>query len=230
MRPVSTSHRLFRATDTSAAVTASATSPAARRVTVARWRDPRLWLGVLLVCGSVVVGAKLLAAADATVAVWQLSDNASAGMPIDSNDLHATRVHFDDESVAAGYWLTSRALPQDAHLSHDVSAGELLSAAAITTGEASSLKRMPLHVTSSGFPVGLDVGDHVEVWAVSGEETAGDPQQVLADVTVMALSADGMAGVGGDRDVAVSLPAGADVGEALRWLNGASVVLILIGA
>lgn len=46
----------------------------------------------------------------------------------------------------------------------------------------------------------------------------------------MALGADGMAGVGGDRDVAVSLPIDADVAAALRSLNGALVVLIMIGA
>ncbi len=230
MRPVSTSHRVFRATDASGAASGAPKSPAARRVTVARWRDPRLWLGLLLVCGSVVVGAKLLAAADDTVAVWQLGETASAGVPVDASDLRAARVHFEDEAVAAEYWLTSREFPTDARLSRDVSAGELLSAAAIATGDASSLRRMPLNVSSSGYPVGLAVGDHVEVWAVPDDGRATDPQQVLADVTVMALGADGMAGVGGDRDVAVSLPTDADVAEALRSLNGALVVLIMIGA
>ena len=36
------------------------------------WRDPRLWIGVAIVAVSVVVGSRLLAAADDSVAVWAL--------------------------------------------------------------------------------------------------------------------------------------------------------------
>ena len=38
------------------------------------WRDPRLWIGVVLVAASVVAGARLLAAADDTVQVWAAVD------------------------------------------------------------------------------------------------------------------------------------------------------------
>ena len=39
-------------------------APAATRVARPGWRDPRLWIGLLIVAGSVVLGARLLAAVD----------------------------------------------------------------------------------------------------------------------------------------------------------------------
>ena len=48
----------------------AAPAPAVRRLRSSRWRDPRLAVGVVLVAASVVVGARVLAAADDTVAVW----------------------------------------------------------------------------------------------------------------------------------------------------------------
>jgi hypothetical protein len=52
-----------------ATVTTDTGTPALR-VRRPGWRDPRLWIGVVLVAGSVVAGARLLAAADDTVQVW----------------------------------------------------------------------------------------------------------------------------------------------------------------
>ncbi len=45
-------------------------APVARRVRPPRWLDLRLVLGVLLVLGSVLLGARVVGAADATVPVW----------------------------------------------------------------------------------------------------------------------------------------------------------------
>ena len=47
--------------------------PRATRSRPPGWRNPRLLLGIVLVAGSVVLGARLLAAADDTVAVWAVS-------------------------------------------------------------------------------------------------------------------------------------------------------------
>ncbi len=173
----------------------------------------------------------MLAAADDTVAVWQLDGTVDAGTPISADDLRTARVHFDDEAVANLYWPVTQGLPEGARLLHAVSDGELLSSAAIVVGDASASRQMPLSVSSSGFPAGLSVGDHVDVWAMPEDgRSAASPRQVLADVMVMDLGADGSVGIAGDREVAVSLPTDADVAEALGSLNGASVVLIMLGA
>ncbi len=229
MRAVSTSHRLVSPTEVSPVTSSARTAPRARRVGTDRWRDPRLWLGLLLVCGSVAVGAKLLAAADETVAVWQLTASARAGTPISADGLRTTRVHFDDAAAVSAYWPTSQPLPENARLLRDVSQGELLSSAAVTGSDVFSLRQMPLAVSSSGFPTSLSVGDHVDVWAVPQEEGAEDPSRVLADATVTALGDGSSVGSGGDREVVVSLPSDTAVAEALGSLNGATVVLIVIG-
>lgn len=57
--------------------------PPATRVGRSGWRDPRLWIGVVLVTVSVVAGARLLAAADDTVTVWAVVDDLGAGSAID---------------------------------------------------------------------------------------------------------------------------------------------------
>ena len=62
--------------DATAAASASGGLPTASDVPAAlrgqrpAWRDPRLWIGIVLVAASVVVGARVLAAADDTVQVW----------------------------------------------------------------------------------------------------------------------------------------------------------------
>src|SRR3712207_7134950 len=52
---------------------AVASGPSPRRVRPPRWLDLRLVLGVLLVLGSVLLGARVVGAADATVPVWAVA-------------------------------------------------------------------------------------------------------------------------------------------------------------
>lgn len=206
-------------------------SPVAVRGSRSRWRDPRLWLGVLLVLGSVALGAKLLAAADDTIAVWQLDRDVPAGLPLTSDDLRTTRVHFADESTAESYLVTSGGLPPGVTLTRDVSAGELLTRSAITTDPGVPPEQLPLGVGGAGLPSDLAAGDHVNVWAVPLDDSArGASSQVLDDVLVLSVGAAGAGGLGSDRSVLVALPSDADVGAALDLLNGTSVVLIRIGS
>ena len=53
--------------------------PTPRRVRPPRWLDLRLVLGVLLVLGSVLLGARVVGAADATVPVWAAAGDLAAG-------------------------------------------------------------------------------------------------------------------------------------------------------
>ena len=103
----------------------------AQRVRRPGWRDPRLWVGVVLVAGSVVAGSRLLAAADDTVQVWAASSDLGAGARLTEEDLVAARVRFADESTLAGYFTVDDELPADLELVHGVRAGELLPRAAV---------------------------------------------------------------------------------------------------
>ncbi len=75
--------------------------PPALRASRPGWRDPRLWLGVLLLAGSVVLGARLLAAADDTVTVWAMAADRGSGVPVAAEDLEVQRVRFADRAALA---------------------------------------------------------------------------------------------------------------------------------
>src|SRR5690242_13760572 len=97
--------------------------PTPRRVRPPRWLDLRLVLGVLLVLGSVLLGARVIGAADATVPVWSAAGDLAAGTVLAADDLVAVDVRLDD---AADSYLSTRTRPEGRTLSRAVSAGELL--------------------------------------------------------------------------------------------------------
>lgn len=226
MDDVSVDHRAVRTTAVETG--GDLASPPASRLRRSRWRDPRLWLGVVLVLASIVVGARVLAAADETVAVWVLDVEGTAGMDIGAGEVRPVDVHFGDDSDADGYLVADAAFPSGLHLVHDVAAGELLSVAAVTDSAEDVPAQLPLGVPDSGMPSDLARGDVVDIWAVPtavGRHSA----LVLGSVTVVAVSATGQDGVGGDRQVVVSLPGDVDLAGVLDQLRDASVVLIRVG-
>lgn len=177
--------------------------------------------------GSVLVGGKLLSAADETVPVWQVDHDVRAGLPLSNDDLRSTRVHFDTGEVIDGYFPADEPLPEDLRATRDLAAGELLARSALTTGQADLPPQLPLGVSEAGLPVDLAVGDTVDAWAVPPPDShRGEPTKVLTAVSVASL-ADG--GTGGDRQVLVTLTDATDVGAVLDALNGASVVLVRVG-
>ena len=229
MCAVSLLHRTaVRASDTFDAETRP--SPPANRPRRARWRDPRLWLGALLVLASVVIGARVLAAADDTVAVRALTRDVGPGMSVSAADLSTVRVHFSDAADANRYWAASDPLPVSAAFTRDIGAGELLARSAVSTDPAAVPHQLPLGVTSAGLPSDLSVGDHVEVWAVpKPEEARRSATLVLPDVSVMSVGDVSVAGLGSDRQVVVALPDPGETSAVLDALNGATVVLVRIG-
>lgn len=205
-------------------------SPWALRAGHPRWRDARLWIGILIVVVSVLVGARLLAAADRTVEVWQVTDDHLVGTPIDSASVAAVRVHFADDGIESRYLSAEQALPDAAVLARDVSAGELLASDALIVGPAAAQRQLPLLVPANGFPSNLQVGDQVEVWTTGqAGETAGPTSRALGPVTVVALSSGDFATATTERTVVVAIPPDQDVRDLLDSLAGRSVVLLRVG-
>jgi hypothetical protein len=207
-------------------------SPRATRQRRTRWRDPKLWLGAVLVLASIVVGARVLASADDTVAVWQLSRDIPAGSPVSSSDVQVTRVHFEDPAVASQYVLADQLVGAE-RAGRDLRAGELLALSALTSAAAPAIRQLPLGVEASHAPADLRAGDHVEVWAVpspsvGGARESAAPSLVLRDVTVLSVGS-GAAGGSAERQVLVGLVPRTDVGAVLQQINGASVVLVRLG-
>ncbi|MFC0221792.1 hypothetical protein [Nocardioides zeicaulis] len=160
--------------------------PVATRTGSPGWRDPRLWVGVVLVAGSVVAGARIMAGADDMTPVWSASSDLVAGETLTADDLVATRVRFDDASDRARYLPVESELPADLTLSRPLASGELVPAAALGPEPTEEAVAVSLAVATEDVPTDLVRGSRVDVWVV-GEDRGrrAGAELVLEDVLVL---------------------------------------------
>lgn len=170
-------------------------APVPRRVRPPRWLDLRLVLGLLLVLGSVLLGARVVGAADATVPVWAAKEDLAAGTVLTADDLTVVDVRLD--AVASGY-LAASVRPEGRTLARAVGDGELLPRAALE--EATGLVQVALPVQAGWVPPGLRRGQLVDVYAVADPAAGavgaadGSVNLVVGNAPVQAVSgaADGV--------------------------------------
>lgn len=199
------------------------------RAARAGWRDPRLWVGLLLVAGSVVLGARVLAAADDTVAVWAVTDDVGPGATLGEDDLVAVRVGFGDETDLDRYLRADERLPAGAVALRGLGAGELLPRAAIGDADAAATVRLPLDVEPHLVPGTVGAGSVVDVWVGTRGRRAGpsaDP--ALPAVTVVdAPPAEQSIAVSGTRQLVLAV-ADEQVGPFLALLDGAEEPVVRV--
>jgi hypothetical protein len=196
------------------------------------WRNPRLLLGVVLVAGSIVLGARLLSAADDTVGVWAVARDLPAGAAVGQDDLARRRVRFPDRATADGYLGTDDQVPEGATLNRPVSGGELLPRAAFATTSAADLVEIPISVLSDDLPATVRQGSVVDVWVAPKVSAVGAVRvkavRVLSDVVVVAVprSSEGFAPQT-TRQVIVGVPASGtgDLATALGGMSDGRVVV-----
>ncbi|WP_222194084.1 SAF domain-containing protein [Modestobacter italicus] len=210
-------------------VEAAPGSSAPRRVRPPRWLDLRLVLGVLLVLGSVLLGARVVTAADATVPVWSAAGDLAAGTVLDADDLVAVDVRLDD--VAAAYLATSTR-PAGRVLARAVRDGELLPRSALE--EPADLVQLALPVQAGYVPPQLARGQLIDVYAVAdpvvGADTAtgGDVDVVLSGAPVQAVTGrgDGVLSTSGTTvQVVVAVPADG-AADVLAAIGGRGLVVV----
>jgi hypothetical protein len=156
------------------AASLGAGSPKATRLTRARWRDARLLFGVLLVMTSVVAGSRVLAGADRTQQVWSVTADLAAGTRLTAADLQLRAARLD---AAAGNYLLSRDPdPVGSLLVRAVSSGDLLPAAAISSGSSpvDDRPQVTVPVATFHYPADLTRGQLVDVY-VTPDATSADP-------------------------------------------------------
>lgn len=179
--------------------------PAATRTGTPGWRDPRLWIGVLIVAASVVVGARVVDGADDTVQVWAVSADLGAGDRVTEADLVAQRVRFADSGALARYFAVEEELPADLALVRGVGAGELLPRAAVGSADDAGTVSVPLAVDL--VPPAVGEGSVVDVYLTGSAGTPDGP--VLDDVVVVdAPALDEGFGATGKRQLVVAVPEG----------------------
>jgi hypothetical protein len=178
------------------------------------WRDPRLWIGVVLVAASVVVGARVLAAADDTVQVWAAAADLGAGQRVGPDDLVAQRVRFAGGDALEGYFTVDDELPANLELTRSVGRGELLPRAAVGVPQQTGLVEVPIAVEPELVPPSVQPGDVVDVYVVAPISADGQGQQqplpdgpALTGATVVDAPAPASSfGTSGKRQLVLAVP------------------------
>ncbi|MCW2813577.1 MAG: hypothetical protein JWN84_1032, partial [Nocardioides sp.] len=194
--------------------------PPAVRATSPGWRDPRLWVGVAIVAGSVLVGARVVGSADETVQVWAVAADAPAGERLGADDLEARRLRFADAGELDRYFEVGDELPADLTLARPVGSGELLPRAALGTVDDADTVTISLALDPLLVPSGVGPGSVVDVYVSGGGGVSDAPDvagvgagvparsagvPVLDDVRVVATPEGDDFG-GGDRQVELAVP------------------------
>ncbi len=168
----------------------------------------------MLVAASVVVGARVLAAADDTVQVWAAATDLGAGQRVQADDLVAQRVRFADDEALAGYFTVDDELPADLELTRSVAAGELLPRGAVGTPAATGLVEVPIAVEPELVPPSVAPGDVVDVYVVApltvgadGEVEPPPSGPALTGATVVAAPELASSfGTSGKRQLVLAVP------------------------
>ena len=188
------------------------TLPMARaaRLPKARWLDTRLLLGLLLVLVSVVLGARVIAAADHRTQVWAVSRDLGAATPLSADVLHVTTVNLD--STASRYLAASQN-PVGLVLTRPLGRGELLPVSAVGRADNADRRRIVIEVDRTGV-AGLAKGRVVDVYAVRDTTSGASPPPpvlVLRAVTVaedIRSAAGAFGGSGAQAGVALLVDTG----------------------
>jgi hypothetical protein len=218
-----------RTTPPAPAVAEPVAGPVPRRVRPPRWLDLRLVLGVLLVLGSVLLGARVVTAADATVPVWSAAGDLAAGTVLAEADLVPVDVRLDD---AAGAYLATTTRPEGRTLARTVRSGELLPRSALE--QPAELVQLALPVQAGYVPPALVRGQVVDVYAVSDPVAAvrdGDAGVALvveaAPVQAVSGRSEGVLSTATTTvQVVVSVPTG-QAPQVLESIGGRPLVVVV---
>lgn len=194
--------------------------PGAVRTSTPGWRDPRLWVGVAIVAASVLVGVRVLASADESIAVWSVAGDVGAGDRLSDDDLVTTRVRFSDGDDLARYFTVDDELPDDLRIVRGLGAGELLPRTAIGSDDDAGLVEISLPVAPLRVPPSVGPGSIVDVYVSDAgdvpDESTGETRGSVAEPAAPALSGvsvvdaplpDEGLGFSGDRQLVLAVTA-----------------------
>jgi hypothetical protein len=207
--------------------------PTPRRVRPPRWLDLRLVLGVLLVLGSVLLGARVVTAADATVPVWAAAGDLAAGTELTADDLVPVAVRLD---ATARAYLSTGTRPEGRTLGRAVRAGELVPRSALE--RSADRVQLALPVQAGFVPPSLQRGQRVDVYAVADPAAGasrvadGSVALVIQEAPVQAVSgrsAGVLSSATTTLQVVVSVAA-ADAADVLASIGGRPLVVVVHGS
>lgn len=202
--------------------------PSARRVQRADWRDPRLWIGVVLVAVSVVAGARIVGGADDTIGVWAVRADVPDGGVLDPDDLVERQVRFADASDVEAYLRVSDGVPVARHVRRTVGAGELVPAAALGAASAGQ-SQVSVSLPAHRVPPGVRTGSVVDLWLAPEKSSEESRTRTLAQgVTVLEAPAgeSEFAGGASDRQIVLGLADAESVASVVEASTAGQLVLV----
>ncbi|MHB1064742.1 MAG: hypothetical protein ACYC1Z_09715 [Georgenia sp.] len=178
----------------------SSEPPQLRRLRRPTWRDPRLGVGILLVAGSVALGAWAVDDAAGTTAVYAARADLTPGDPVDVDALVVREVRLG--APEERYLLVADGVPEGAVAARTVGAGELVPRGALGVSDEVDVRPVvvPLGLT---VPTDLGPGTVVDLWLTPPAVRAGaaeepvPPELLAADLVVAEVLEDSSIFAGG---------------------------------
>ena len=197
-------------------------SPPAARLALPRWLSGRMVVGVLIVLLSVVIGVRVVSAADQTVPVLVAADDLAPGQPLTADLVDELRVRLDHGldnyltgDVGTGYVVV-----------RPVGQGELLPKAAIRpVTEAADTRYLTVPLNGTELPPGIGAGDLVDVWLTPLDD-GKSATLLLPAVSVIAATTGGGGFTDSSRQAQVTL---AITGEGLQQVTAELVAAARAG-
>ena len=145
-------------------------------------RDPRLWVGVLLVVGSGAAGNYMVQGMAHRDTAYVLVHDVAAGASVGEADVNAVSVAVPD-----GVVLAAQADVRGGVAARDLAAGELLTVQAVAGQQAQTSRVVTLPIKAGPLPA-LSNGSVVELWvtpSTQGMEIPGPAHIVVEHAIVM---------------------------------------------
>lgn len=171
----------------------SAVPPSPRRMSRPKWLNTRVVVGVLVVVGAVVLGARVVGAQRQLSYVWATTTDLQAGTVLSGDDLTELEVNLDD---TAGRYFGSSAPIVGKQLTRALGAGEIVPVAAVGDPVADT-RLLALTVAGDQMLPGLTRGSVIDVYLVQGSGTDLTTALAAADLTVQEVTAPSSGGLSG---------------------------------
>ncbi|MDQ1715350.1 MAG: hypothetical protein QOC60_1295 [Frankiaceae bacterium] len=211
-----------------------ADSPQAVRGQKPKWTQFRFVAGVLLVVGSVLIGAKIIAGADQSSVALVANRPLAVGMTVTNADVTRVRVRLYDNPTL---YLTG-AIPPGYVVLRPIGQGEFVPQAAVgapanlvATG-AEPRRWVTVPVAGGHYPPGIGSGDTVDVYTTTktGAGVQGGTSLLIASVLVdrgLGSSSGGLGGGSSGASVVLIIPESRVV-DIITALQRDSLDLVLI--
>lgn len=192
-------------------------APQAQRLRRWRWSDTRLWLGVVLIAVSVLIGSRVMATSEQTTTAWRATRDLAPG----------AAPAVEPVTVALGVLsdaYASGSVPPVGRMRVAVPAGTLLPADAVIVDPEPEHRLVTVGVEPLHAPVGLAAGDVVDVWASAAD--TGAARLVRSAVLVHEVAAE-LDGASGRLAIVLEVPP-TDVGALVGAGHGSVLDLVLV--